>query len=158
MPLFKLDGEYAMPEIEFTVFVEAKDQAEADKLLKELRDWDSRIDGAIEDEIHEALIERRGGHQGTQWNFANPVEKVPEGATVVKLPDGWDWHGVSMTSVRQIRCPNCDSLSFTTERLEKNNHSLNVRAKLTCKKCGHVWECNVSNPDHRVSRGRLGLP
>jgi uncharacterized Zn finger protein len=54
-----------------------------------------------------------------------------------------------MTSVRQIKCPECDSISVDTERLEKNNHSLNVKAQITCKKCEHVWEGQVSNPDRR---------
>lgn len=63
-----------------------------------------------------------------------------------------------MTTLRQIRCPECDSISIESERLEKNNHALNVKATITCKKCGHVWEGNVSNPDHRVARGRMGLP
>lgn len=52
-----------------------------------------------------------------------------------------------MTSVRQIRCPACESVSVESERLEANNYSMNVRAKVTCKKCGHVWEGMVSNPD-----------
>jgi len=54
-----------------------------------------------------------------------------------------------MTSVRQTKCPKCASTSVEVERLEKNNHSLNVKAKITCKNCDHVWEDQVSNPDHR---------
>ena len=61
-----------------------------------------------------------------------------------------------MTSVRQIHCPECDDTSVETERLEENRHAMNVKAKLTCKKCGHVWEGQVSNPARRGSF--MGLP
>lgn len=54
-----------------------------------------------------------------------------------------------MTSVRQIHCPECDGTAIETERLEENRHALNVRARITCGKCGHVWEGQVSNPDRR---------
>jgi uncharacterized Zn finger protein len=58
-----------------------------------------------------------------------------------------------MTSLRQIKCPKCDDLDVSTERLEKNNHTLNVKAKFTCKQCGHVWEGPVTNPDRRSILG-----
>jgi transposase-like protein len=61
-----------------------------------------------------------------------------------------------VTSVRQIKCPECDSISVETEPLEENNHSLNVKAKITCKKCEHVWEDQVSNPARRGFF--MGLP
>jgi len=61
-----------------------------------------------------------------------------------------------MTSIRRIKCPACESVSVETEHLEENNHSLNVKAKITCKKCGHVWEDQVSNPARRGTWG--GLP
>lgn len=61
-----------------------------------------------------------------------------------------------MTSVRQIKCPKCDSIAVDTERLEKSNRALNVKAKITCKKCEHVWEGQVSNPARRGSF--MGLP
>lgn len=61
-----------------------------------------------------------------------------------------------MTSVRQIHCPECDSVSVETERLEENNRSLNVKAKVTCEKCGHVWKDQVSNPARGGSF--MGLP
>jgi len=61
-----------------------------------------------------------------------------------------------MTSMRSIRCPKCDSISVETERLEKNHHALNVKAKVTCKKCDHVWEDQVSNPARQGSF--MGLP
>ena len=51
-----------------------------------------------------------------------------------------------MTSRRLIECPECESQSVDVERLEENNHSMNVKAKVTCQKCGHVWEDQVSNP------------
>jgi uncharacterized Zn finger protein len=54
-----------------------------------------------------------------------------------------------VTSVRQIECPECESAAVDVERLEQNNRSLNVKAKITCEKCGHVWEGQVSNPDRR---------
>lgn len=61
-----------------------------------------------------------------------------------------------MTSLRQVRCPECDSVSVETERLEENDHAMNVRAKVTCKECGHVWEDEVSNPARRGFF--MGLP
>jgi DNA-directed RNA polymerase subunit RPC12/RpoP len=68
-----------------------------------------------------------------------------------------------MTSLRQIRCPECDSHAVKTERLPETRdevesskgrlaqhvRSMNVKAKITCEKCGHVWEGKVSNPDRR---------
>ena len=60
-----------------------------------------------------------------------------------------------MTSLRSIRCPECDSISVETTPLEKNNHSLNVKATVTCKKCEQVWEDQVSNPDRQSF---MGLP
>ncbi len=54
-----------------------------------------------------------------------------------------------MTSLRQIECPECESTSVEVERLEQNNRSLNVKGRVTCQKCGRVWEDQVSNPDRR---------
>ena len=90
MPVFKLEGEYMMPKVEFTVYVEAKDEADAKKLFRELGDWQSKISGSLHDEIHEAKVQKWGGAEDTVWNFVKPVDEVPENARVVRLPEGWD--------------------------------------------------------------------
>lgn len=61
---------------------------------------------------------------------------------------------LAMTSRRVNRCPQCKSPSHEVECLEKNLTDLGVKARLTCKRCGHVWEGSVVNPD----RERLGFP
>ena len=78
-----------MPKVEFTVHIEAKDEAEAKELMQELGDWQSKMSSDLHGEIDEAKVEHRGGAEDTLWNFAKPVDKAPEGVEVVKLPEGW---------------------------------------------------------------------
>ena len=90
MPVFKLEGEYVQPKVEFTVYVEAKDEAEARKLFDQLGDWRSNLDGALHDEIYDAMEQHWRGWESTAWNFVKPGDDVPEDARVVKLAEGWD--------------------------------------------------------------------
>jgi hypothetical protein len=89
MPLFKLEGEYVLPKVDFTVHIEAKDEAEAKELMRELGDWQSKMSRDVQDEIDEAKVETSGGAEDALWNRVKPVEQAPEGVEVVKLPEGW---------------------------------------------------------------------
>lgn len=89
MPVFRLEGEYVMPKVEFAVHIEAKDEEEAREFMRELGNWQSKMPAGLHDDVHFAKIEKRTSVEDTCWNYVKPVDGTPDGVEVVKLPEGW---------------------------------------------------------------------